>query len=336
MSNTENNPNTQKNEEKAPNSEKKLSLYFKPKTLQQLIQLKDSLILTGLPSTRLPDTHKIIDGIITYVNWLVTKYPEELSRLQSLSKGIIIESKRELKPEKIAENEPEEEIKLQEEITSIDSGRFLYKLNPETSMVLRNIKTTIKEDITEPILIRIIIEFALLESIDRYTIITHTFAGTLYNISPTIAIKLLTHPLDKITTNQLKEINKQDKDALRKVSWDAGVFAKLKKTIAKEGNITLALPTKIRGGRLLWIFGLKPKTYDNIIELTQSKAGQFNYATAYSGMSLLHGMLDKDIQSIPEAIIHINTLKNYLGKDLLEDISALMDISNKINNNPEI
>ena len=93
---------------------------------------------------------------------------------------------------------------------------------------------------------------------------------------------------------------------------------------------------KLTGGKLLWIFGIRPKTYNNILEKTKSKVNKFNYMTAYSGLAMINGMIEKNIQSIPEALIKINTTKNYTAKRITDYISYLITLSDMINNNPEI
>lgn len=81
---------------------------------------------------------------------------------------------------------------------------------------------------------------------------------------------------------------------------------------------------------------MKPKTYNSIIEKTTSKVNNFNYTLAYSGISIVTGMITERIISIPEAIIQINKLKKYIEPFFIENITRLMEISDAINNNPEL
>lgn len=320
---------------------RKITLYFKEETTLELTKLKDMLILTGLPSTRLPGMNEILDGIIAYSKYIISQYPEDRERLRNYTKGEISKTTREYEPQKISEETNPEEI--DEGDFKITEGqkpdnrntRFLYKLMPEEQATLEEIKaiTTITQ--TEATLIRTLTEFLFLEEVDKENLIRHIFTGTLFGLSPKTSIQILTGPEIKIET--IRELSEESKEKIRKITWDHGSFETLKKAIEKEKHFAFTFTTgRYSGGKLLWIFGLKPKTYNSIIGKTTSKVNNFNYTLAYSGISIATGMIAERITSIPEAVIQINKLKKYIEPFFIENITRLMEISDAINNNPEL
>lgn len=314
----------------------KLSLYFKKETMNELTKLKDLLILTGLPSNELPDMNEFINGIISYAKEILKEYPAERERLHEFTKGHRRKTTREDKIEKL-EIEEETEENENKETQGKDSGtaRFLYRITEEEKDNLNQIKNLSKTEMTDPTLIRTTVEFCLQETIDKISILMYTFIGTLYSISPKTTITLYFLPDNDL--EQIKNISAHDKEALRKITWDHGSFETFKKAIETEKKWILALNKgKLTGGKLLWIFGIRPKTYNKILKETESKASKFNYMTAYAGLAMIYGMIDNEIQTIPEALTQINTMKNYTAKKLIDLVSYLITLSDRINNNPEI
>lgn len=314
----------------------KLSLYFKKETMNELTRLKDLLILTGMTSNELPDMNEFINGIISYTKEILKEYPGERERLNEFTKGKQRKTTREDKIEKLeSEEETEENENVETKETDNGTARFLYRITEEEKDNLNQIRNLSKIEMTDPTLIRTITEFCLLETIDKKSILTYTFIGTLYNISPKTTITL--YFLSDNDLQDIKNISAHDKEALRKITWDHGSFETFKKAIETERRWILTLNRgKLSGGKLLWTFGIRPKTYINSHKETNSKASKFNYMTAYAGLSMIYGMTDKKTQTIPEALTQINILKNYTAKKLIDMIAYLITLSDRINNNPEI
>lgn len=325
-------------EQKEP---RKITLYFKEETMLELTKLKDMLILTGLPSTKLPGMNEIIDGIIAYSKYIINQYPGDRERLRNYTKGEISKTTREYEPQKISEEtNPEQNDEGDFKITESQkpdnrNTRFLYKLMPEEQATLEEIKAITNITQTEATLIRTLTEFLILEKIDEENLIRHTFTGTLFELPPKTSIQILTG--HEIKTETIRGLSEETREKIRKITWDHGSFETLRKAIEKEKKLTFSYSTgRYSGGKLLWIFGLKPKTYNAIIEKTTSKVNNFNYTIAYSGISIASGMIAEKITTIPEAVLQINKLKNYEEPFFIENITRLMKISDAINNNPEL
>ena len=316
-------------------NERKISLYFKRETMNELLRLKSLIILTGKTTNELPEMNEYINGIIAYTSQLLKKFPAERERLQEFRNGKIRPTTREDEKETIDLNEePEEYGKI--EITEEEKGtaRFLYKISEEEERELKEIKELSKIETTEGILIRTLIEYAIKEKIDKKSITIYFFISTIYKISIQTIITLF---FSNKGEEELKKLSKKDKEALRRITWDHGAFEVFKKAVEKERRTILTFKTgKLTGGKLLWIFGLRPKTYYKYAEETNSKASNFNYMIVYSGLIMSLGIIEKELTSITEGIIQINELKNITYKKLIELISDLISISDKINNNPEI
>lgn len=314
----------------------KLSLYFKKETMNELTRLRDLLILTGLPSNELPDMNEFIDGIIAYSKNIIKEFPAERERLHEYSKGNLRKTTREDETETI-ETEEDEEITTESREDEEGSARFLYRITEEETENLNQIRNLTKIDLTNPTLIRTITEFCMSEKLDKKTILHLIFIATLYKITPKAIIDLTYTKDQKEDLDYTKKIKPHDKEQLRKITWDHGAFEIFKNAIETERHFIITLSKgKLTGGKLLWIFGIRPKTYNNILEKTKSKVNKFNYMTAYSGLAMINGMIEKNIQSIPEALIQINTTKNYTAKRITDYISYLITLSDMINNNPEI
>ncbi len=316
-------------------NERKISLYFKRETMNELLRLKSLIILTGKTTNELPEMNEYISGIIAYTSKILKEYPAERERLQEFMNGKIRPTTREDEKEAIDSNEDLEEYgKI--EITEEEKGtaRFLYKISEDEERELKEIIELTKIETSEGILIRTITEFALKEKIDKKSITVYFFISTLYRISIQTTITLFFSDNEE---EDLKKINRKDKEALRRITWDHGAFEVFKKALETERKFILTFKTgKLKGGKLLWIFGLRPKTFYKYAEETNSKASNFNYMIAYSGLTMSLGIIEKELTSITEGIIQINELKNITYKKIIELISYLISISDKINNNPEI
>lgn len=314
---------------------KKISLYFKKETMNELIRLKSLLILTGLPPPQLPEMNEFINGIIAYVNNILKEYPAERERLNEFAKGHARPTTREEEKEVIeADEEPEEYGKIEMYEEKKGTARFLYKISEEVEQELKDIMEQSKTELSKAILIRTATEFALQEKIDKKSITLYFFLSTIYGISIQTIIDLF---FSKNEEEELKKINRKDKEALRKITWDHGAFEVFKKAVETEKKFILSFKTgKTSGGKLLWIFGLRPKTFYKYGKETNSKASNFNYMIAYSGLSMSLGIIEKELTSITEGIIQINELKSITYKKITELISYLISISDRINNNPEI
>lgn len=323
------------------NKTTKLSMYFKKETMNELIRMKDLLILTGLPSNELPDMNEFIDSIISYVKNIIRNYPGDRERLEEYSRGIIRRTTREMEDEKIKidqeEIEAEEEnINSNREEKETGTARFLYRTTEEEKDNLNSIRNLAKIEMTDPMLIRTITEFCLIEKIDKEGILWYNFIATIYKITPKTLIELLLIKENE-EEQYLKKINEKDKEQLRKIAWDHGIFEAFKKIIEKERHFMLTFKSgKLTGGRLHWIFGIKPKTYSESIEKTNSRVNEFNYMIAYAGIAMINGMIENNIQTITEGIININKTNHYTAKSIIKIIEELMKLSDKINNNPEI
>jgi hypothetical protein len=323
------------------NKTTKLSLYFKKETMNELIRMKDLLILTGLPSNELPDMNEFIDTIISYVKNVITVYPAERERLEEYSRGIIRRTTREIEDEKIETDQEETEEEKEKTNTNkeeIETGtaRFLYRITQEEKDNLNRIRNLTKMEMTDPMLIRTITEYSLIEKIDKRTILHLTFIATMYKITPKIIIELL-YNRENVEKEYLKNINEKDKQQLRKIAWDHGIFEAFKKIVEKEKHTMLTFKSgKFTGGRLFWIFGIKPETYNESIEKTNSRVNEFNYMIAYAGLSMINGMIENNIKTITEGIININKTNQHTAKKTIETIEELIKISDKINNNPEM
>lgn len=335
--NNENNSN--KTQEQA--EPRKITLYFKEETMLELSTLKDMLTLTGLPSTKLPGMNEILDGIIAYSKYIINQYPGDRERLRNYTKGEITKTTREYEPQKIPEEgNSEENDEGDFKITEVQkpdnkNTRFLYKLMPEEQATLEEIRAITGIDQTDATLTRTLTEFIFLEELDKMTLIRDIFTGALYKLPPKTSIHILTGPETK--TETIRELSEEDKEKIRKITWDHGSFDTLRKAIENEKHFAFVLITgRYSGGKLLWIFGLRPKTYNAIIEKTTSKVNNFNYTLTYSGMSLIAGMITEQITTIPEAVIQINKLKKYREPFFIENLTRLMKISDAINNNPEL
>ncbi len=328
-------------ETQEPKEPRKITLYFKEETMLELTKLKDMLILTGLPSTKLPGMNEILDGIIAYSKYIISQYPGDRERLRNYTQGETSKTTREYEPYKTPEETNPEESdegdfkKTEGQKPDNRNTRFLYRLMPEEQATLNEIKAITSIDQTNATLIRTLTEFLIPEETDKINLIENIFTGTLFELPPKTSIQILTGP--DIKTERIKELNEENKEKIRKITWDHGSFDTLKKAIEKERKLTFTYNTgRYSGGKLLWIFGLKPKTYNSIIEKTISRVNNFNYTLAYSGISLVIGMIVEKITTIPEATIQINKLKNYTAPSFIENITRLMRISDTINNSPEL
>ena len=323
------------------NKTTKLSMYFKKETMNELIRMKDLLILTGLPSNELPDMNEFIDSIIVYVKNIIREYPGDRERLEEYSRGIIRRTTREMEDEKIKIDqeeieEEEENINSNREEKETGTARFLYRTTEEEKDNLNSIRNLAKIEMTDPMLIRTITEFCLIEKVDKESILWYNFIATIYKITPKTLIELL-FIKENEEEQYIKKINEKDKEQLRKIAWDHGIFEAFKKIIEKERHFMLTFKSgKLTGGRLLWIFGIKPKTYSESIEKTNSRVNEFNYMIAYAGIAMINGMIKNNIQTITEGIININKTNHYTAKNIIKIIEELMKLSDKINNNPEI
>jgi len=323
------------------NKTTKLSLYFKKETMNELTRMKDLLILTGLPSNELPDMNEFIDSIISYVKNTIREYPAERERLEEYSRGTIRRTTREIEDEKIKANleeteEEKEKTNTNKEEIETGTARFLYRITQEEKDNLNRIRNLTKIEMTDPMLIRTIIEYSLIEKIDKMTILHLTFIATMYKITPKTIIDLF-YLRENEEEEYLKIINEKDKQQLRKIAWDHGIFEAFKKIVENEKHTMFTYKSgKFTGGKLHWIFGIKPKTYNESIEKTNSRVNEFNYMIAYAGISMINGIIENDIKTITEGIININKTNQYTAKKAIKTIEELMKISDKINNNPEI
>ena len=338
MKNKNNINETHRQKEQKP---RKITLYFKEETMLELTRLKDMLILTCLPSNKLPGMNEIVDGIIVYSKYILNKYPGDRERLRNYAKGKTSETTREYEPFKITdesteiEENREEFKKLETRKLEKKNTRFLYNLTAEEQSTLNEIRTTTGIEQTDATLIRTITEFTIMEKIDKITLIRHIFIGVLFELSPKTSIKILSEDRPNIET--IKKLGKEEKEKIRKITWDHGAFNTLKKAIETERKHIFNFKSgKRTGGKLYWIFGLQPKTYNSIIEKTTSRVNNFNYTLTYSGMTAITGMIAEKIDTIPEAIIQINQIKNYEEPYFIEEIEQLMKISDTINNTPEL
>jgi hypothetical protein len=314
---------------------RKVSLYLRRETMNELLRLKNLIILAGKATSETPEMNEYISGIIAYTSKILREYPPERERFQEFMKGKVRPTTRENEIESIdSDEEPEEYGRI--EITEEEKGtaRFLYKISEIEEKELKEITELSKTETTAGILIRTVIEYCLREKIDKKSITLYFFLSTLYNISIQTTITLF---FTKNEDEDIKKINRKDKEALRKITWDHGAFEVFKKALEQEKKFVLTYKTgKMTGGKLQWIFGIRPKTFYKNTEETNSKASNFNYMIAYSGLTMSLGIIEKELTSITEGIIQINELKKTTYKKLTDIISYLISISDKINNNPEI
>ena len=314
---------------------KKVSLYFKPETLLELTRLKDMLILTGMPSYKLPSMHGMINGFITYGEKILYKYPIDRERFRDYIKGEIRRTHRELKIEKI-EEEKEEEIEefeqIEENRIGKETGRFLFKMEEPARKSLENIQKYLKEPITEMALIRALIEFLLLEQIDKFTIMTEIYTGALYELEPSTAIELMR--MEEISKEKLRELKREEREIIRKIGFDRGTLEILEKGIKEHkidmGKKVMNIPyKKIR-------YGIYTSTYNKIVKKTQSKANSFNYTIAHIGNIIMTEMIYENIESITQAIIQIQKISKHPAIQDIEYIKKLLEASILLNNTPEI
>lgn len=303
--------------------------------MDELLRLKSLIILTGKTTNEMPEMNEYISGIITYTSKILKEYPAERERFQEFMNGKVRPTTREDEIESIDSSEDSEEYgKIETADEEQGTARFLYKISENEETELKEIMDLSKVETTEGIMIRTTIEFCLLEKIDKKSITLYFYISTLYKISIQTTLTLF---FSNNEEEDLKKINRKDKEALRKITWDHGAFEVFKKALEQEKKFMLTYKTgKLTGGKLLWIFGLRPKTYYEHIEETKSKASNFNYMVAYSGLAMSLGIIEKELNSITEGIIQINELKNTTYKKLTDFISHLITISDKINSNPEI
>ena len=314
---------------------KKVSLYFKPETMLELTRLKDMLILTGIPSSKLPDMHSMINGTIKYQEKILQKYPIDRERFKDYLKGQFRPTNRELKKEEPVEEEKEETEeyeKIDDNRINNETGRFLFKIQEGTKESLEQIKKYLSNPITDPFLIRALIEFTLLEKIDKFTAMSIIYTGALYGLEPETAISLITN--EKLTKEDLEKIIKEEREKLRRIEFDRKSIEILEQGIRehkkiKENKVTY---TPYRRKR----YGIYTSTYNKIVKQTQSKANSFNYTLAHIGYIVMQEMIYENIESITQAIILIQKTSKYATFLDTEDIKKLLEASILLNNTPEI
>ncbi len=314
---------------------KKVSLYFKPETMLELTRLKDMLILTGIPSSKLPDMHSMINGTIKYQEKILQKYPIDRERFKDYLKGQFRPTNRELKKEEPVEEEKEETEeyeKIDDNRINNETGRFLFKIQEGTKESLEQIKKYLSNPITDPFLIRALIEFTLLEKIDKFTAMSIIYTGALYGLEPETAISLITN--EKLTKEDLEKIIKEEREKLRRIEFDRKSIEILEQGIRehkkiKENKVTY---TPYRRKR----YGIYTSTYNKIVKQTQSKANSFNYTLAHIGYIVMQEMIYENIESITQAIIQIQKISKHPAIQDIEYIKKLLEASILLNNTPEI
>jgi hypothetical protein len=323
------------NRENPTEKGKKVSLYFKPETMLELTRLKDMLILTGIPSSKLPDMHSMINGIIKYQEKILEKYPIDRERFKDYLKGEFRPTNRELPKEEPVEEEEEET----EEYETIDdnrinneTGRFLFKIQERTKESLQQTRKYLSNPITDPFLIRALIEITLLEKIDKFTAMSEIYVGALYGLEPATAISLIRK--EKLTREDLEKITKEEREKLRRIEFDRKSIEILEHGIRehkkfKENKVSYNPYRKKR-------YGIYTSTYNKIVKQTQSKANSFNYTLAHIGYIVMQVMTYNNIESITQAIILIQKTSKYATFLDTEDIKKLLEASILLNNTPEI
>ncbi|MHB1812127.1 MAG: hypothetical protein ACYCPR_06915 [Thermoplasmataceae archaeon] len=315
---------------------KKVSLYFKPETMLELTRLKDMLILTGIPSSKLPDMHSMINGTIKYQEKILQKYPIDRERFKDYLKGQFRPTNRELKKEEPVEEEKEETEeyeKIDDNRINNETGRFLFKIQEGTKESLEQIKKYLSNPITDPFLIRALIEFTLLEKIDKFTAMSIIYTGALYGLEPATAISLITN--EKLTKEGLEKITKEEREKLRRIEFDRKSIEILEDGIRehkkfKENKVIYNNPYKKRR------YGIYTSTYNKIVKQTQSKANSFNYTLAHIGYIVMIEMIYENIESITQAIIQIQKISKHPAIQDIEYIKKLLEASMLLNNTPEI
>ena len=324
------------NRENPTEKGKKVSLYFKPETMLELTRLKDMLILTGLPSSKLPDMHSMINGIIKYQEKILQEYPIDRERFKDYAtKGEFKETNRELKKEEPVEEEEEEA----EEYEKIDdnriyneTGRFLFKIQEGAKESLEQIRKYLSNPISDTFLIRALIEFTLLEKIDKFTAMSEIYVGALYGLEPATAISLIRNK--KLTKEDLEKINKEEMEKLRKIEFDRKSIEILEQGIKEHKKIKDNKVIYNRYKRMR--YGIYASTYNKIIKQTQSKANSFNYTLAHIGYIIMSNMIQENTKSITQAIIQETGKRKYWAIESIEDIKKLLEASMLLNNTPEI
>ena len=155
-------------------------------------------------------------------------------------------------------------------------------------------------------LIRALIEFLLLEQIDKFTIMTEIYTGALYELEPSTAIELMR--MEEISKEKLRELKREEREIIRKIGFDRGTLEILEKGIKEHkidmGKKVMNIPyKKIR-------YGIYTSTYNKIVKKTQSKANSFNYTIAHIGNIIMTEMIYENIESITQAIIQIDKIKS--------------------------
>lgn len=315
---------------------KKVSLYYKPETMLELTRLKDMLILTGLPSTKLPDMHSMINGIIKYQEKTLQEYPIDRNRFKDYTiKGEFRPTYRPQKKEEPIEEEEEEA----EEYEKIDdnriyneTGRFLFKIQEGTKESLEQIKKYLSNPISDPFLIRALIEFTLLEKIDKFTAMSEIYVGALYGLEPATAISLIRN--EKLTKEDLEKITKEEREKLRRIEFDRKSIEILEQGIKEHKKIKDNKVIYNRYKRMR--YGIYASTYNKIVKQTQSKANSFNYTLAHIGYIVMQEMIYENIESITQAIIQIQKIRKYPAIEDINEIKKLLEASVVLNNTPEI
>ncbi len=327
----------EKSTEKEP---KKLSLYLKPETLEEIIRIKDMLILTGKPSTQLPDIHQIIEGMITYEKFIISRSKENEEQLRSFTDGIIIPSEKPITINKIQGIKEEKQTPEEEYNQKVKTGRFMFNLSGTTELQLEYIKEKINKEMTMPTLIRTLTEFLLIKMSNKYNITTFIYMGSLFNLSPETTMKILLSTDNR--EEELKTIDEEEKKAIMKISWEEGIIdnfikgmlefkeeliertRRINKMIKNElstDEITLYQAEELANN---WMFGIKYETYQTLKEKTQSRNKQFDYATAYAAISLIGAMIENNVKTITEAITQIPKLKYYMNTTFTDVLKILL------------
>ena len=121
--------------------------------------------------------------------------------------------------QKEQEGEEEENINLNREEKETGTARFLYRTTEEEKENLNRIRNLAKIEMTDPMLIRTITEFCLIEKVDKGSILWYNFIATIYKITPKTLIELL-NIKENEEEQYLKKINEKDKEQLRKINMD--------------------------------------------------------------------------------------------------------------------
>jgi hypothetical protein len=323
------------NRENPTEKGKKVSLYFKPETMLELTRLKDMLILTGLPSSKLPDMHSMINGITKYQEKILQKYPIDRERFKDYLKGEFRPTNRELPKEGPVEDEEEENEeyeKIDDKRINNETGRFLFKIDEGTEESLKQTRKYLSNPITDPFLIRALIEFTLLEKIDKFTSMSIIYTGALYELEPATAISLIRN--EKLTKEDLEKITKEEREKLRRIEFDRKSIEILENGIRehkkiKEYKVTYNPYRRKR-------YGIYTSTYNKIVKQTQSKANSFNYTLAHIGYIVMQEMIYENIESITQAIIQIQKISKHPAIQDIEYIKKILEASMLLNNTPEI